>query len=86
MKRDIKKLIVELGIHSRTLKDDVEIDFERLSEKLQKYNINLCGRSIQKLWKNIKSPSMPKKKTLDRLSIFAGFQNWDELQHAFMGK
>jgi hypothetical protein len=28
----------------------------------------------------------PDKKTLDRLSLLAGFQSWDEFQHALHGE
>ncbi len=84
MKKDLKNLIIE---HGHLLADAkiVEADFERLSEKLGKHHINLNGSSIQKLWGYLKNAPKPKKKTLDRLSLFAGFQNWDELQKAFHG-
>mgnify|MGYP003526509783 FL=1 len=84
MKKDLKNLIIE---HGHLLADAkvVEADFERFSEKLGKHHINLTGSSIQKLWGYLKSAPKPKKKTLDRLSLFAGFQNWEELQQAFHG-
>lgn len=70
MKKDLKNLIIE---HGHLLADAkiVEADFERLSEKLSKHHINLNGSSIQKLWGYLKNAPKPKKKTLDRLSLFA---------------
>lgn len=73
MKKDLKNLIIE---HGHLLADAkiVEADFERLSEKLGKHHINLNGSSIQKLWGYLKNAPKPKKKTLDRLSLFAGLE------------
>ena len=87
MNREFKHLIAEIGHSTSTLKE-VEVDFEKMPERLmEKYNINLAEKSLHKLFSalRLKSPDKMKRKTLDRLSLFAGFQNWDELQHTFMG-
>ena len=62
---------------------------EKVSEKLmEKYHINLAASSLHRLLHamKLKSIEKPKRKTLDRLSILAGFQNWEELQRAFWGE
>lgn len=88
MKKEIKGLIVEHGKRHTGLKD-LQIDFAKLSEKLRvNHSINLTEQSLKKIFKAIKinPKEKPTRKTLDRLSLFAGFQSWKELQDAFMGK
>ena len=89
MKRDLRFLIVELGRRHSLLKEEIEVDFEKVSEKLmEKYHINLAASSLHRLLHamKLKSIEKPKRKTLDRLSILAGFQNREERQRAFWGE
>ncbi len=84
MKKSFKYFIEELWKRKGGAKAS-GLDFDRVSEWLKKHDINLESRSLKKLWKYVSTTERPKRKTLDRLSLFAGFQDWDELQRVFRG-
>lgn len=85
MKKNFKEFIEEFG-KSKRLAHDVALDFENVSKLLSQHHINLKVKSLSKLWKYLSSAEKPKKSTLDRLSLFAGFQDWNELQRTFKGE
>lgn len=85
MKREIKSIIEDFG-KKKEHNVDKSIDFDGVSEKLKKHQINLNSHSLHKLWKYLSSAEKPSRKALDRLSLFAGFQSWSDLQRAFMGE
>lgn len=86
MKREIKKIITDWG---RRPSDRLEqpSDFERLSKWLEARSIHLAPHSLRRLWKWVSAakPEKPSQRTLDRLALFAGFQDWKDLQKALHG-
>lgn len=40
----------------------------------------------KKLWLKVKAGKRPSDETLDRLALFAGFQNWQELKETLHGE
>ncbi|GAB6977086.1 hypothetical protein [Prevotella falsenii] len=60
-------------------------DYEKVSARLKQHHINLESKSLQKLRGYVLMKEKPSKKTLDRLALFAGFQNWKDLQTAIHG-
>lgn len=86
MKREIKKIITDWG---RRPFDRLEqpSDFERLSKRLEERSIHLAPHSLRRLWKWVSAakPEKPSQRTLDRLALFAGFQDWKDLQKALHG-
>lgn len=86
MKREIKKFITEWG-HRPAASREKPTDFERISQQLEKRSIHLAPHSLHRVWKWMSSakPEKPSQRTLDRLALFAGFQNWSDLQQALHG-
>ena len=50
-------------------------------------SIHLAPHSLRRLWKWVSAakPEKPSQRTLDRLALFAGFQDWKDLQKALHG-
>ncbi len=86
MKREIKDFIVGWG-HRSSSRLEKPLDFERLSKRLEAMSIHLAPRSLHRVWKWVSSTRMerPSERTLNRLALFAGFQNWKDLQKALHG-
>lgn len=85
MKKSLKNLIEDLEQYKKIPKE-AKIDFERVSKFLSLHHVNLKSSSLKRLWKYMTTAEKPRKSTLDRLSIFAGFQDWNELQRTFKGE
>ncbi|WP_028897642.1 hypothetical protein [Prevotella sp. HUN102] len=84
MKKNLKDLVEEVG-HKVPHLTGLTADFEKLSSKLAQHHIHLESKSLKKLMGYLTSKEKPSKKTLDRLALFAGFQNWKDLQSAIHG-
>ena len=84
MSRVLKGLIVDFG-RRRMLKQEVLVDFAHLSERLRLHHVNLHTQSLRRLWSYLQAAEKPKRKTLDRLALFAGFQTWNDLRIALRG-
>lgn len=41
---------------------------------------------VRKLWKMVAKGKRPSVETLDRLALLAGFQTWDDLHEALLGR
>lgn len=80
MKKNIKNLLARLSIHKPKAHD-----FEKVSETLEKYHVNLSSRSLKKLWGYLTGKEKPSQETLDRIALFAGFQKWEDLQTTLHG-
>lgn len=85
MTTKLKRLIEDYG-RRKALKDVRRVDFDHLSEKLRLHHVNLHSQSLARLWRYVHTPERPKRKTLDRLALFAGFQSWSDLQTALLGE
>ena len=92
MKREIKKIITDWGRRpsdrlARPARLEQPSDFERLSKRLEERSIHLAPHSLRRLWKWVSAakPEKPSQRTLDRLALFAGFQDWKDLQKALHG-
>ena len=84
MKKNLKTIIEELG-HKPQLHKGSADDLETLSRKLAKHHIHPNIQLLKKLTEYIVTKEKPSVKTLNRLALFAGFQNWNDLQTALHG-
>ena len=85
MRKKLRTIIEELG--QRTyMRKELASDLERLSDRLALYHIHLGSASLKKVIGYFKGKEKPSKKTLDRLALFAGFQNWKDLSAALHGE
>ncbi len=85
MRKKFRTIIEELGQRTYMRKESAS-DLERLSDRLALYHIHLGSASLKKLIGYFKGIEKPSKKTLDRLALFAGFQNWKDLSAALHGE
>ncbi|WP_455541296.1 hypothetical protein [Prevotella fusca] len=85
MKKKFRTIIEELGQKTHVRKELVS-DLERLSGRLALHHIHLGSASLKKLIGYFTGKEKPSKKTLDRLALFAGFQNWKDLNAALHGE
>ena len=59
-------------------------DFEKLSKFFSLHHVNLTPDSLKKLKNYFTGTEKPSRQTLDRLALFAGFQDWESLKKTFM--
>ena len=85
MKKKLRTIIEELGQKAK-FPGAFTADLERLSSRLALHHIHLESSSLNKLIGYFKGKEKPSKKTLDRLALFAGFQNWKDLNAALHGE
>lgn len=85
MKKKFRTIIEELGQKTHVRKE-LASDLERLSGRLALHHIHLESASLKKLIGYFTGREKPSKKTLDRLALFAGFQNWKDLNAALHGE
>ncbi|MGP1472876.1 MAG: hypothetical protein ACTTJN_04845 [Prevotella intermedia] len=84
MEKALKHFIAEFQ-HKIPQHFNLSADYEKISARLKQHHINLESKSLRKLWGYVLLKEKPSKKTLDRLALFAGFQNWKDLQTAIHG-
>ncbi len=84
MGKKLKSLVEEAG-HKAPHFTSLTADFEKISSKLAKHHIHLESKSLKKIAGYFTAKEKPSRKTLDRLALFAGFQNWKDLQSAIHG-
>ncbi len=85
MKHDLKLLIAEIGRKMKSKPQHVTTDFEHLSQALSRHHIHLHSTSVKKLWEVVTGKRKLSPETLDRLALFAGFQDWKDLNDALHG-
>lgn len=62
-------------------------DFERLASEIRdKCEEHLSPSALKRLWNFFSNMEKPKRETLDTLSLFVGFQNWDGFKSALHGE
>lgn len=83
---EIKKLIEAVEVNfGKSLK--VGSDFEKLASEIwNKCEEHLSPSSLKHLWGFFSNMEKPKRNTLDVLSLFVGFQNWDGFKSALHGE
>ena len=59
-------------------------DFEKMSLFFSQHHINLKSSSLKKIWHYLSEVEKPSHETLDRLALFAGFQDWKSLKDTFL--
>ncbi|GAB6981990.1 hypothetical protein [Prevotella dentasini] len=84
MKKNLRTIIEDLGRKSHVRKE-LAADLEKLSSGLAKHHIHLDAQSLKKLKGYLAAKEKPSAKTLNRLALFAGFQNWKDLKAALHG-
>ena len=57
-----------------------------LEALLSKHHAKLSARALKKIWGYVSGAEKPSKKTLDKLALLAGFQNWDDFHDALHGE
>lgn len=62
------------------------MDFDRLSQALSRKQVNLSSNSLRKLWELAVGRRKLSQQTLNRLALFAGFQDWHDLSEALHGE
>ena len=85
MKKRIKTFIEELGKKNNRPAETSD-NLTNLSASLEKQHIHLHSKSLHKLLGYLSGREKPSRKTLDRLALFAGFQNWKDLKSALHGE
>lgn len=83
MKRKIGILLKEVGT-KLVEKAKIGNDFEKMSFFFSQHHINLKSSSLKKIWHYLSDVEKPSHEFLDRLALFAGFQNWESLKETFM--
>lgn len=70
---------------SRRLKSVAESGL--LPKDAEAHGARLAPRSLRRLWRWVSKASRekPSRRTLDRLALLAGFQDWDDLRTALRG-
>ena len=81
MKKKFRAIIEDLG-HKTQVRKELVADVEKLSSRLAVYHINLETTSLKRLIGYFNGKEKP---SLDRLALFAGFQNWKDLSKALHG-
>ncbi len=84
MKKNIKQFLISIE-NKVPYHSEITKDLDILSNKLKCYNINLYPKSITKLLNYLSTKDKPSKQVLNRLALFAGFQNWHDLQETIHG-
>ncbi len=82
-------LNIFLKEHRKRLQEDLHLtsaDFERISKMLSKNRVHLRGESLGKMWEVMIGKRKLSQTTLDRLALFAGFQDWKDLDKAIHGE
>ncbi len=84
MKNDLKLLAHE--VEKKVGKEiNLSSDFEKLENIFSKHNILLKSQALKKVWGFMKGMEKPSKETLDKVALFAGFQDWASFQKALHG-
>lgn len=83
---EIKKLIEAVeGTFGKSVK--VGSDFEKLASAVwSKCEEHLSPNALKHLWNFFSNMDKPKRDTLDTLSMFVGFQNWEGFKSALHGE
>lgn len=85
MKRDLRLLLAEIGKKMKQEPQQVAADLDHVSMALAGRHVNLSSASLKKLWKVLSGERKLSNETLDRLALFAGFQDWHDLLDALHG-
>lgn len=85
MKRDLRLLLAEVGKKMKQEPQQVVADLDHVSVALSKRRINLSSASLRKLWKILFGKHKLSNDALNRLALFAGFQDWRDLLDALHG-
>ena len=60
-------------------------DFDRRERIFGKHNVLVKSQALKKVWGFLKGKEKPSKETLDKVALFAGFQDWESFQKALHG-
>lgn len=59
-------------------------DFEQASTVLAHNHVHLSAGSLKRLWGYLTGHEKPSIEFLNRLALFAGFQDWESLRKTFL--
>jgi hypothetical protein len=85
MKRDFKLLPAGAGMKMKQEPQQVAANLDHVSVALARHHVNLNSASLKKLWKILSGKRKLSNETLNRLALFAGFQDWHDLTDALHG-
>ena len=60
-------------------------DLESVSASLSKHQVNLSSSSLKRLWEIVTGKRKLSREAMDRLALFAGFQDWQDFSDALHG-
>ena len=83
MKRRMEELLKEVKMKVGE-RQGTGNDYERLSGLFSRHHVNLAPSSLKRLWRYLTGAEKPSTEMLDRLALFAGFQDWKSLKETFM--
>lgn len=86
MKKEMGKLLLEV---EKKLGKTVSAatDFDKMASRISRnHTFTVTGHALKTIWGFISTHEKPSKHTLDRLSIFVGYQDWDSFQEALSGE
>lgn len=83
MKRRMEELLKEVRMKVGE-RQGTGNDYERLSGLFSRHHVNLAPSSLKRLWRYLIGAEKPSTEMLDRLALFAGFQDWKSLKETFM--
>lgn len=85
MKRDLRLLLMEAGKKMKQEPHQLAVDFDHLSTMLSKHHIHLSSTSLKRILDVLTGKRKLSVENLNRLALFAGFQDWKDLRDAFHG-
>ena len=84
MLNDLKLLTTE--VEKKVGKSiNLSSDFEKLAHLFKKYGLDVSEATLKKVWNCVSLKEKPSQSTLDKLSLFAGFQSWNDFKIALHG-
>jgi hypothetical protein len=85
MKNDLRVLLAEVGKKMKQEPRQLATELDDVSARLSRHHINLSGASLRKLWEVVSGKRKLSNETLNRLALFAGFQDWHDFRDALHG-
>lgn len=85
MKNDLRSLLAEVGKKMKQEPRQLAANLDHVSARLSRHHINLSSASLRKLWEVVSGKRKLSDDTLNRLALFAGFQDWHDLRDALHG-
>ena len=84
MKHDL--LLLTREVEKKIGKEiNLSSDFDKLEKVFVKHHISLKSNALKKVWTFLTGREKPSEDTLDKIALFAGFQDWASFRKALHG-